>query len=43
MCPLVMGKIKTDSAKIGYELGWLFGLDDVSADNTLKFMLEYEF
>ena len=43
MGPVVMGKFKTDSAKIGYELGWLFGMDDVTADNTLKFMLEYEF
>ncbi|MDH5610991.1 MAG: hypothetical protein OEY66_00855 [Gammaproteobacteria bacterium] len=43
MGPVVMGKIKTESAKFGYQLGWLFGLNDETADNTLKMMVEYEF
>ena len=41
--PVIMGKIKTDAAKFGYQLGWLFGMDDNSEDNTVKFLVEYEF
>jgi len=41
--PVVMGKIKTETAKFGYQLGWLVGMDDKSDDNTLKFVVEYEF
>lgn len=41
--PVILGKINTESAKFGYQLGWLIGMDDESADNTFKFMVEYEF
>ena len=41
--PVIMGKLSTDGSKIGYELGWLIGMDDESTDNTLKFLVEYEF
>ena len=41
--PVVMGKIKTTSAKIGYQLGWLTGMNNDTDDNTYKFEVEYEF
>lgn len=41
--PVVMGKIKTDSGKFGYQLGWLVGMNDETPDNTFKFLVEYEF
>lgn len=41
--PVIKGTVKTGADKIGYELGWLFGVDDDSADNTVKLIVEYEF
>ena len=41
--PVVMGKIKTDAGKFGYQLGWLIGMNDQTPDNTFKFLVEYEF
>jgi len=32
-----------DEAKIQWQLGILFGLDDETSDSTLRWQLEYEF
>jgi len=41
--PVLMGEIKTGQTKLGYQVGWLAGIDNASPDNTFKLALEYEF
>lgn len=42
--PVIGGEFRLGHAnKLGYEIGYLFGLTDAAPDGTLKFSLEYEF
>ena len=42
--PVVLGNVKLDGRKkIYWEAGVIFGLDNDTADQTFKFLLEYEF
>ncbi len=41
--PVMYGHFRLDSAKIGWQLGWLVGLDSVTADNTIRWQFELEF
>lgn len=42
--PVIGGEFKLGNTdKLGYEVGYLFGLTDAAPDGTLKFTLEYEF
>lgn len=41
--PAVFGRIPFGSGALRYEAGWLFGLTNEAAAQTVRFLLEYEF
>jgi high-affinity iron transporter len=41
--PALFGKFRLGSGAIKYEAAWLFGLTADAADQTLRFLVEYEF
>lgn len=41
--PAVYGRIDLDRTKILWQAGWLIGLDSGTADNTLRWQIEWEF
>ncbi|MHA1539045.1 MAG: FTR1 family iron permease [Alphaproteobacteria bacterium] len=42
--PVILGKYKlSNRSKIGYEVGYLFGLNNATEDGTTKWLLEYEY
>lgn len=41
--PAAFGQVKLGSTKLKWQAAWLFGLTDVAADNSIRWMLEYEF
>ena len=41
--PAAYGRIRLSDSEIRWEFGWLFGLDSATADNTLRWQMEWEF
>ena len=41
--PAAFGKVKLGQTKLKWQAAWLFGLTDTAADNSIRWMLEYEF
>jgi hypothetical protein len=41
--PAAFGLVRMGQNKLKWQAAWLFGLTDVSADNSVRWMLEYEF
>ena len=41
--PAAFGRVPLGSGALKYEFAWLFGLTDVAAAQTARFLLEYEF
>jgi len=41
--PTAYGRLRLSGSEIHWQLGWLFGLDSSTADNTLRWQMEWEF
>ena len=41
--PAAFGLVRMGKNKLKWQAAWLFGLTDISADNSIRWMLEYEF
>jgi hypothetical protein len=41
--PAVYGRVDLAGSKILWQAGWMLGLDDATADNTLRWQVEWEF
>lgn len=41
--PAVYGRIDLSGSKILWQAGWMFDLDDATADNTIRWQVEWEF